>query len=275
MQLPKKCSGFMVRVPSWCAAQHLRYLEREAQREQAALEQAQQDAEDGSDDKWDSVHSGSVVGDSIAGSSMPGSCSSVGGHDLLPDSTSSVVSVTGDFSMQNVILQMGLRLAAPDGRRISRLSRWVLRCSACSHVCKEAGRLFCPQCGNATMDKVEVIVDAAGQEQYGVRKRHNLRGTRFSLPKPKGGRQNGVAVLREDVMLQRMPHMRSGAKEQHIDPYAAALGPEQWSPLGRADARRASSTPAARHAKGAAAIMASWKHNPNERKHVRTNRRRK
>ena len=37
------------------------------------------------------------------------------------------------------------------------------------------------------MEKVEVTVDAEGQEQYGVRKRHNLRGTRFSLPKPKVG----------------------------------------------------------------------------------------
>ena len=29
------------------------------------------------------------------------------------------------------------------------------------------------------------------------------------------------------------------------------------------------------HDKGAAALLAGWKHNPNERKHVATNRRRK
>ena len=51
---------------------------------------------------------------------------------------------------------MGLRLVTPNGRRITRLSRWVLRCTACFLVTKEMGRLFCPRCGNATLDKVQV-----------------------------------------------------------------------------------------------------------------------
>lgn len=54
---------------------------------------------------------------------------------------------------------------------------------------QEAGRLFCPQCGNATMEKVEVTTGPDGAEQYGIRKKHNLRGTRYSLPKPKVGRR--------------------------------------------------------------------------------------
>lgn len=49
---------------------------------------------------------------------------------------------------------------------------------------QEVGRVFCPQCGNAALDKVEVVISEDGQEQFGVRKRHILRGTRFSLPKP-------------------------------------------------------------------------------------------
>lgn len=49
---------------------------------------------------------------------------------------SAVSSVTADFAMQNVLLQMGLRLVAPDGRRVSSLSRWVLRCTACYGVTK-------------------------------------------------------------------------------------------------------------------------------------------
>ncbi|KAL3143962.1 hypothetical protein ABBQ32_003774 [Trebouxia sp. C0010 RCD-2024] len=98
---------------------------------------------------------------------------------------SSVASVTADFAMQNVILQMGLRLVAPNGMRIKQLSRWVLRCSACFKITKEPGRLFCPHCGNATLDKVEAVIGADGTEQYGVRKRFNTRGTRYSLPKPK------------------------------------------------------------------------------------------
>lgn len=86
---------------------------------------------------------------------------------------------------------MGLRLVTPDGRRITRLSRWVLRCTACFLVTKEMGRLFCPRCGNASLDKVQLVVGPDGAEQYGVRRKHILRGTRFSLPKPKVKRAAG------------------------------------------------------------------------------------
>lgn len=58
---------------------------------------------------------------------------------------------------------------------------------------QEVGRLFCPRCGNATVEKVEVVIGPDGQEQYGVRRKHILRGTRFSLPKPKV-RDSGAIV---------------------------------------------------------------------------------
>ncbi len=45
--------------------------------------------------------------------------------------------------------------------------------------------MFCPKCGNMTLERVEVTVGPGGAELYGVRKRHVLRGTVFSLPKPK------------------------------------------------------------------------------------------
>ena len=47
--------------------------------------------------------------------------------------------------------------------------------------------MFCPQCGNASLDKVEVVTGPDGAQCFGTRKRHSLRGTRFSLPKPKVG----------------------------------------------------------------------------------------
>ena len=49
---------------------------------------------------------------------------------------------------------------------------------------QEAGRLFCSKCGNAALQKVEVIIGTDGTEQYGVRKKHIIRGTKFPLPKP-------------------------------------------------------------------------------------------
>lgn len=59
---------------------------------------------------------------------------------------SSVASVTADFAMQNVILQMGLRLVAPNGMRIKQLSRWVLRCSACFKITKVSHAVWHCQC---------------------------------------------------------------------------------------------------------------------------------
>ena len=49
---------------------------------------------------------------------------------------------------------------------------------------QEAGRLFCSKCGNAALQKVEVVIGTDGTEQFGVRKKHIIRGTKFPLPKP-------------------------------------------------------------------------------------------
>jgi RNA-binding protein NOB1 len=108
-------------------------------------------------------------------------------------SPSSVAIITQDFAMQNVLLQMGLRLLTRAGQAVTRLRRWALRCPACYGVTKEAGRLFCPKCGNLGLERVEVRVGRGGAEVYGVSKRHVLRGTKYSLPKPRvGGGWEGV-----------------------------------------------------------------------------------
>ena len=59
---------------------------------------------------------------------------------------SSVASLTADFAMQNVILQMGLRLVAPNGMCIKQLSRWVLRCSACFKITKVSHAVLHRRC---------------------------------------------------------------------------------------------------------------------------------
>lgn len=43
--------------------------------------------------------------------------------------------ITSDFSMQNVILQMGIPLVAVDGMRITRAKRFVLECYICLEIC--------------------------------------------------------------------------------------------------------------------------------------------
>jgi RNA-binding protein NOB1 len=61
--------------------------------------------------------------------------------DLLPAASNSkktapvkqlgAACMTADFAMQNVILQMGLKLVGVEGKRIERVKTWVLRCHAC------------------------------------------------------------------------------------------------------------------------------------------------
>lgn len=48
-----------------------------------------------------------------------------------------VTCMTSDFSMQNVLIQMGLQVLTPDGRRIQKVKKWGMRCTACFHVSKQ------------------------------------------------------------------------------------------------------------------------------------------
>uniref|UniRef100_A0A2N9EIU1 Uncharacterized protein n=1 Tax=Fagus sylvatica TaxID=28930 RepID=A0A2N9EIU1_FAGSY len=90
-----------------------------------------------------------------------------------------VACVTSDFAMQNVLLQMGLRLLAPGGMQIHQLHRWILKCHACYTVTAEIGRIFCPKCGNGgTLRKVAVTVGENGVVLADRRPRITLRGTK-------------------------------------------------------------------------------------------------
>lgn len=219
-----------------------------------------------------------------------------------------------------------------------------------SFCLQEAGRIFCPRCGNAALDRVRVVVRVDGAEQYGVKNKHILRGTKFSLPKPKvrclgrprdalgthcghahpqlglpaslparleepagwpgrlsqspmamrsclpasthtcppqpcagtpappaecaqGGRRSNP-VLREDELLAKAHLLRARARaEAKLAAGVDAFAPEYTDETWHETFHQASALPGG--LKGAAVLLAGWRHNPNERKHVATNRRRK
>ncbi|XP_022845520.1 RNA-binding protein NOB1 isoform X1 [Olea europaea var. sylvestris] len=135
-------------------------------------------------------------------------------------SESSVACVTTDFAMQNVLLQMGLRLVAPGGMQIRELHRWVLKCHACNKLTTEIGRIFCPKCGNGgTLRKVAVTVGENGIVLAARRPRVSLRGTKFSLPLPQGGRAaiTKNPVLREDQLPQKFLYPKTKKKNKQGD----------------------------------------------------------
>lgn len=48
-----------------------------------------------------------------------------------PDEPLSVACMTADYAMQNVLLHMGLNLVGVEGKKITSVKSWVLRCHAC------------------------------------------------------------------------------------------------------------------------------------------------
>lgn len=120
-----------------------------------------------------------------------------------------VACMTGDYAVQNVLLQMGLSLVGLEGTRIRQVKSWVLRCHACFKICKDSERKFCPQCGNPTLLRTSVTstdpqmgISAGMQIHLKKNFQYKNRGTKFSLPLPKpgkaGGAQTNVPILRED-----------------------------------------------------------------------------
>ncbi|XP_010441284.1 PREDICTED: RNA-binding protein NOB1-like [Camelina sativa] len=154
----------------------------------------------------------SEAADTFEASSIADDDSSEQSWSVRALSESSVACITGDFAMQNVILQMGLRLLAPGGMQIRQLNRWILKCHACYTVTPEIGRIFCPKCGNGgTLRKVAVTIGQNGTIIAARKPRITLRGTQYSIPMPKGGREaiTKNLVLREDQLPQKLLHPKT------------------------------------------------------------------
>lgn len=132
---------------------------------------------------------------------------------------------TGDFAMQNVILQMGLNLVNPtNGRQITQVRNAMLRCHGCFHLMpypKDGSvRHFCPKCGGSTLLRCNVTVGQDGKLQVHLKKKMNwsTRGNKYSLPVPqsKQGRQ------------QRQPQFNELLLREDQKEYATALKNDDW-----------------------------------------------
>lgn len=169
-------------------------------------------AEDDDGEGWvnpSNIKSQKAVGIGLGGPSQSqtkGHFGGGGGGNAAVASKCRAGCVTTDFAMQNVLLQVGLPLLSLDGMAVRRVKQWILRCAACFKTCTEMGRLFCPVCGNASLDRVSCSVNAkTGATYVHLRKNHkvNLRGSKFSIPapNPSKGRFEGDLLLREDQLL--------------------------------------------------------------------------
>ena len=104
-----------------------------------------------------------------------------------------VSTITSDFAMQNVLLQMNLNLLSPSLLRIKYLKTFILRCHACFQTTKQMDKQFCPRCGKPTLTRVSCSTNAKGEFQIYLKKnmQWNTRGDRYSIPKPVSGTAHG------------------------------------------------------------------------------------
>lgn len=131
--------------------------------------------------------------------------------------------LTTDFAMQNVLIQMGLHIVSVDGRLIRQARSYIQKCHGCHKETHDMTRVFCPMCGNKTLRRVAVSIEKDGTMQYHYprrKKNPNMRGTKFSLPHPKGGRHGDDVITCEDQKLnvRNMPRAK--------DPSVNAMDPD-------------------------------------------------
>lgn len=137
---------------------------------------------------------------------------------------------TADYSMQNVVMQMNLRLVSPQGV-IKEIKRYAGKCSACLAITPILASPFCKKCGNRTMMKVAMYIREDGTATFSTGIKHfNLHGTIFSLPAfaskkylGRAGRRTIVPIASENdpnaryiLGLQERGHRGGATGSQHF-----------------------------------------------------------
>ena len=122
-----------------------------------------------------------------------------------------VALMTTDFAMQNVCKQIGLHIIGTNGLLIKETKTWILRCYGCFHTTPRMEKKFCPKCGNQTLKRVSVTLNADGSQRIHISTRRpiNTKGKKFNLPAPRGGKHAWNPRLSED---QREPQQRLSKK---------------------------------------------------------------
>lgn len=155
--------------------------------------------EDCSEDEVDSTEEDSSDGEWITPCNIAEIKKEMGSLSL-EEAPIPVACISTDFAVQNVLIQMGLKAVSVDGMAIRHARTFVLRCHACFTITKVMTKQFCPACGNKTLKRVSVAVAEDGSTKLYINYKRpiNIRGTRYSLPTPKGGKHSTDPILCED-----------------------------------------------------------------------------
>ncbi|KAK5072409.1 20S-pre-rRNA D-site endonuclease nob1 [Lithohypha guttulata] len=110
-----------------------------------------------------------------------------------PQKTLQVATMTGDFAMQNVLLQMNLNLLSTKScKRITNIKQTIFRCHACFQTTRDMSKQFCPRCGKPTLTRVTCTTNDKGEVKLHLKANYqwNNRGNVYSVPRPTAGTAN-------------------------------------------------------------------------------------
>lgn len=110
--------------------------------------------------------------------------------EKILDTKTGVKCMTGDYTMQNMLIRLGLQvLLYDDTLRINRLYNWVMQCYTCKTSTDDMSKKFCPLCGGQTMVRANSITNSEGEIKYKYNrtKVENQRHLNLNIPRPKGG----------------------------------------------------------------------------------------
>lgn len=146
-----------------------------------------------------------------------------GGEENIDDRQIQVGCMTSDFSMQNVLIQIGIAVLSVDGLLIKKPRSYVLKCVTCSKITTNMSKQFCKHCGYKSLERVVVSIDENGNKVYrGRRKTPSAKSMIHSLPTPKGGKHSNYPILSEDQpRAQQLPSKKSLVKNDPMDSHYA------------------------------------------------------
>jgi RNA-binding protein NOB1 len=107
-------------------------------------------------------------------------------NTTAPQRTLQVATMTGDFALQNVLLQINLNLLSTKTcKRITSIKQFLLRCHGCFATTRDTSKQFCPRCGQPTLTRVTCTTNDRGEVKLHLKRdmQWNNRGNVYSIPK--------------------------------------------------------------------------------------------
>eukprot|EP00446_Apocalathium_sp_SHHI-4_P005912 CAMPEP_0177195560 /NCGR_PEP_ID=MMETSP0367-20130122/23586_1 /TAXON_ID=447022 ORGANISM="Scrippsiella hangoei-like, Strain SHHI-4" /NCGR_SAMPLE_ID=MMETSP0367 /ASSEMBLY_ACC=CAM_ASM_000362 /LENGTH=493 /DNA_ID=CAMNT_0018643611 /DNA_START=52 /DNA_END=1533 /DNA_ORIENTATION=+ len=204
---------------------------RAEQKDEETKDEAKSNNDEPEEDPWSDEEDGSSAGEWVTVENMH----RFGVAAAQADIEVKVTCATADYSVQNVLLQMGITPLTFDGYAVRSVKMWGLVCRACFFFTRETAKVFCPKCGHDTLVRVPIVVGEDGKPTA-LNNGRPLRkkGTVYSVPKPQGGRgfkplfaEDELRIGGRDRELRRLENLANKERASR-DPFNEDNGAKGW-----------------------------------------------